>query len=274
MKFREALVDLTLHEINMVFQGADLEPITDFVPSDVGGRRRTLVEQYYANVLWDFPSSVSLAVKAYENTIEHFEDAKNRLSPDADEAASSLNATCRELIKCMEADGFTFKDGRFTSPKLHPSLIAAPTLIRLTEASITEHLEKAKAKIESGDYAGAIASAYTLVEAFLKEILVKLNVPFNRDEGDIRKLYQLAADPLTLNPKGENLESFLKSILQGLKSQLTGLYELANKGSDRHARRYNPAAHHAKLAVNVAFTLCEFLLESFEYQQQRKRKAV
>lgn len=64
-------------------------------------------------------------------------------------------------------------------------------------------------------------------------------------------------------------------ILQGLKSQVSGLYELANKASDRHARRYNPARHHAKLAVNAAFTLCEFLLDSLTYQQERiTRKAV
>ena len=52
--------------------------------------------------------------------------------------------------------------------------------------------------------------------------------------------------------------------------QATGLYELANKASDRHTRRYNPARHHAKLAANSTVTLCEFLLESLEYQQQRK----
>jgi hypothetical protein len=77
------------------------------------------------------------------------------------------------------------------------------------------------------------------------------------------------AEPLNLNPKGENLESYLKTNLQGLRNQISGFFELANKASDRHARRYNPARHHAKLAVNAAFTLCEFLLDSFEYQQKR-----
>jgi hypothetical protein len=50
------------------------------------------------------------------------------------------------------------------------------------------------------------------------------------------------------------------------------LFEVANKASDRHARRYSPAPHHAKLAVNVAFTLCEFLLESHEYQKKREER--
>jgi hypothetical protein len=97
-----------------------------------------------------------------------------------------------------------------------------------------------------------------------------LDVTFNENEGDIRKLYQLAADPLNLNPKGETIESFIKNILQGLRSQIAGFYELANKASDRHARRYNPARHHAKLAANSTVTFCEFLLDSLEYQQQRR----
>jgi hypothetical protein len=57
------------------------------------------------------------------------------------------------------------------------------------------------------------------------------------------------------------------AILDGLQKQSGGLFELANKANDRHARRDNPAKHHAKLVVNAAFTLCEFLLESYEYQQ-------
>ena len=63
------------------------------------------------------------------------------------------------------------------------------------------------------------------------------------------------------------MENYLKAILDGLQKQVGGLFQLANKASDRHARRYNPAKHHAKLAVNAAFTLCEFLLESYECRQ-------
>ncbi|MBK8189185.1 MAG: abortive infection family protein [Vampirovibrionales bacterium] len=146
------------------------------------------------------------------------------------------------------------------------------SLISLDKEYITEHIEKARTKIDAGDCAGAITSAYTLVEGFLKELLKQTQTSYRRDEGDIRELYKLVSEPLNLNPKGENLESYLKNILQGLKSQISGLYELANKASDRHARRYNPARHHAKLAVNAAFCLCEFLLDSYNYQRERAER--
>jgi hypothetical protein len=160
----------------------------------------------------------------------------------------------------------------FAIRSIRSAVLAAPSLVKLSEESITEHIAKAKRKIEAGDSAGAITSAYTLVEEFLKQLLRKTGTAFNESEGDIRALYKLAAVPLNLAPKNESLETHLKTILEGLQRQIGGLYEVANKASDRHARRYNPAPHHARLAVNVAFTLCEFLLESYEYQQKREER--
>jgi hypothetical protein len=160
----------------------------------------------------------------------------------------------------------------FVVRSLRSAIVASPSLIKLSEESITEHVAKAKRKIEAGDPAGAIASAYTLVEEFLKLLLRKTRIAFNENEGDIRALYKLLAEPLHLAPKNDTLESYLKAILEGLQRQIGGLFELANKASDRHARKYNPASHHARLAVNVSFTLCEFLLESYEYQQKREER--
>jgi hypothetical protein len=48
--------------------------------------------------------------------------------------------------------------------------------------------------------------------------------------------------------------------------------ELTNKAGDRHNRVYKPQKHHAKLAVNCAFSICEFVLESFYYQQGKQEK--
>lgn len=160
----------------------------------------------------------------------------------------------------------------FSIRPLGAATLPTPALLALTEASLAEHVAKARQKIDAGDHAGAITSAYTLVESFLKVLLRRLGVTFNEDEGDIRKLYALVAEPMNLSPSGTTLESYLKTILQGLKHQVSGLYELANKASDRHDRRYDPGRRHAKLAVNAAFVLCEFLLDSFEAQQARKAR--
>lgn len=263
-EFRELLVGYTLREIEMTFDAGGLSPREGYQPT-VSGQRRGLVEAYYADLDFTSVSDVRKLLAAYEEVIENLTTLGER-NPGAD------NVTRNSLLRRMERDGFRYEGGRFVSLALNATVVDAPSLVQLTEASIQEHLEKARKKITDGDPAGAIANAYTLIEEFLKQLLRKTCTAFNENEGDIRALYKLLAEPLHLAPKSESLESYLKSILEGLQRQIGGLFELANKASDRHARKYNPAPHHARLAVNAAFTLCEFLLESYEYQQKREER--
>lgn len=144
------------------------------------------------------------------------------------------------------------------------------SLITIHHGTLNEQIEKAKDKIASGDYAGAIASCYTLTEKLLKIILREEEVGFNENEGDIRKLYRDVREPLNLNPAREEITRPLKPILEGLQKLVSGINEISNKASDRHDRQYNPAAHHAKLVVNTTFAFCEFLIESRDYQNSKK----
>ena len=261
-EFREVLTGFVLRQIDMIFESADMAPRSDCVPA-VGGQRRSLVEQYYANVDFCSPGDVRKVVAA-------FEELMLQLNPSQWPDPKTRQETADKLVARMQRDGFRYENGRFLSDLLRANSLATPSLVALTEESIAEHVEKARAKIATGDSAGAITNAYTLVEEFLKEILRQTQTDFKENEGDIKSLYNSAAESLNLNPKGEHLESHLRTILQGLKSLVVGLYEVANKASDRHARKYNPAPHHAKLAVNTALTLCEFLLDSFSYQEKKK----
>jgi hypothetical protein len=265
-EFREVLVGFVLREIDMIFEAAGLNPKSDHDPQ-VNGQRRTLVEQYYVNLDFGNRADIRKLLVAYEEVIEQLQQAQDRvINPEG------VEATINSLLRRMSRDGFRYENNRFVSESLNLAIVQAPSLVQLTEASIIEHVEKARYKIETGDHAGAITSAYTLVEGFLKELLRRTSTAFNENEGDIRSLYKLVAQPLNLEPKGDHLENYLKAILDGLQKQIGGLFEVANKASDRHARRYSPAPHHAKLAVNAAFTLCEFLLESYEYQQNKDGK--
>jgi hypothetical protein len=234
----------------------------------VVGQRRTLVEQYFANMDLSNPRDVQRLLVVFEELIFRLNTSPNAKSPEVQQCIT-------KLLGRMQRDGFLFHDGKFDSPKINlaRAAVSSPLLIALTQDSIAEHIGKANSKIESGDAAGAIASAYTLVEGFLKEVFkTATGEQYKESVGDIRTLYGAVAERLNLTPKGESLESYLKAILQGSVGQIGGLYELANKASDRHARKYNPARHHAQLAVNTAFTLCEFVLASYHYQQNNKSK--
>ncbi len=69
----------------------------------------------------------------------------------------------------------------------------------------------------------------------------------------------------------KDLTDTIKQVLRGLKSIIIGLSSLRNKMSDSHAPTYEPSKHHAKLAINTAFTLCEFLLDNLEYQRDQQK---
>jgi len=266
-EFRELLVVYTLREIAMTFDAGGLTPCVAY-QSTVSGQRRSLVEAYYANLDFTSPLDVKKLLSVYEEIIENLIQVTER------QPGENHMATINGLLHRMERDGFRYEGRRFVSDAPNVSAAHAPSLMQLSEVSIQEHLEKARLKIANGDSAGAIANAYTLVEEFLKRLLRNTGTTFNENEGDIRTLYKLLAEPLHLAPKNDSLESYLKAILEGLQRQIGGLFELANKASDRHARKYNPASRHARLAVNVAFTLCEFLLESYEHQKKKEERRV
>ena len=94
-------------------------------------------------------------------------------------------------------------------------------------------------------------------------------VAYKYNEGDIRALYRLVREPLNRNPAGEGITGPLSPILEGLQKLVSGLYEVSIKASDRHARRYYPAVHHAKLAVSAAFALCELFVSSRDCKEIR-----
>ena len=173
----------------------------------------------------------------------------------------------------MEGDRYVEANPYFEVQPVLPAAIVPEGLVAISHNAVNEQISKANKRIAAGNYAGAIASSYTLTEHLLKLILREAGVVFNENEGDIRALYKLVREPLNLNPGSESIASPLKPILDGFQKLVSGLYEISNKASDRHARRYNPAAHHAKLAVNAAFALCEFLVESRDYQRGRDAHA-
>ena len=199
-----------------------------------------------------------------------------------EEAAEEFNRTLtrdgyRMVIEYgpgwMQGDEYVRGAPHFEVRPLTPATVVPSSLSSLSHEAISEQVAKANNKIEMGDFSGAIASAYTLVEHLLKLLLAENNVTHKETEGDIRALYKAVRTPLRLDPSSDSIDAALKPILDGFQKLVGGLYDIANKASDRHARKYNPAGHHAKLVVNAAFALCEFLLDSHQYQRTRDRIA-
>lgn len=141
---------------------------------------------------------------------------------------------------------------------------------KLSHQFIAEQIDKADSKIASGDYSGAITNARSLVEAVLVELESRLIAVPPSYDGDLSKLYKRVQKLLQLDPSRTDIAESLRMVLSGLSSIVAGLAPMRNRMSDAHASNYRPAKRHAKLAVNVAKTLTDFLHETFEFQNGRK----
>lgn len=141
---------------------------------------------------------------------------------------------------------------------------------RVNRAYIEEQIAKSEKKIAEGDYDGAITNARTLLEAVLLELEKLLTGKEVKNDGELPALYKRVQKELNLEPSRKDISESLKQVLSGLNSIVNGLASMRNKMSDAHAA-YKPAKHHAKLAVNAAKTMADFLFETYAYQQAKRK---
>lgn len=110
---------------------------------------------------------------------------------------------------------------------------------------------------------GAIRAARTNLESICKHICDERGKEY-RDDDDLPRLYKAAAQSLNLGAD-QHTEQVIKQILSGMHTTVGGLAGLRNALSDAHGKGKNaprPAPRHARLAVNVGFSLATFLIET------------
>lgn len=187
-----------------------------------------------------------------------------------DECAKQLNELVKhdnlEVIK----DGLYYKVRDLSGSLIRPEL-PFQKASAVTEIVIEEQINKCRDKIASGDYDGAITNARSLVEALLTSIEQELDANAPPPDGDILKAYSRVRVLLHLDPGRKDVSDALKQVLTGLATIVHGLATMRNKMSDAHGTLYRPARHHAKLAVNSAKTLADFLYETLAYQKTKKK---
>ena len=141
----------------------------------------------------------------------------------------------------------------------------------LTHEFISQQLDKSKERLERGDFDGAITNARSLLEAVLSALERKYDPEPPDYDGNLLKLYKRVQQHLNLTPGQKDLTDCLRQILSGLASVVHGLATLRNRMSDSHVVTYRAEEHHARLAVNCARTMAQFLFDTSEYQQERER---
>lgn len=190
-------------------------------------------------------------------------------TPTHDECIGKLNELLAfekvQLVK--EGPGYKVRslDGTLIEAEAIPEDLPAASA-----ASIEEQIKKCRAKIEGGDFDGAITNARALIEHLLLAIEAELSAETPPAfDGDLGRLFNRVRTLLNLDPSRKDISDALRQVITGLASIIQGLATLRNKMSDSHGTTYKPARHHAKLAVNCAMTLADFLFETKAYQQAK-----
>jgi hypothetical protein len=149
-----------------------------------------------------------------------------------------------------------------------PTTVPVEEALKVLDAEHVLALWRKALSRVSGDPAGAITAARTLLESTCKLILDDQKSEYD-GTADLPALYRCVADRLNMSPS-QHTEVVFKQILGGCKTVVEGLGALRNRVGDAHGhgrRGFAPEGRHAALAVNLAGSVAAFLAET----AQRKR---
>ena len=115
--------------------------------------------------------------------------------------------------------------------------------------------------VENGEYDSAITKSRTLLEeVFCFVIEKKQKEPSQK--GDIKKLYKQVKELYNMHSDA-GMDKRINELLSGLEKIIDAIAEMRNKNSDAHGvgqKRINISEHHARLFVNSAMTMADFIL--------------
>ncbi len=139
--------------------------------------------------------------------------------------------------------------------------VVAPTIKIIDRAYIASISERSLKDIADKNYDSAITKSRTLLEeVFCYVIEKKGETP--TDSGDIGKLYNQVKQLYNMH-QDKDIDKRVNGLLSGLEKILSSIAEMRNKESDSHgvgAKRISIAEHHARLFVNSAMTMADFVL--------------
>ena len=139
--------------------------------------------------------------------------------------------------------------------------IDIPNINIIDRDYIKNFSERAMKDIDDGNLDSAITKSRTILEeTFCYVIEIKNQTP--SDSGDIGKLYKQVKELYNMHADKE-MDVRINKLLSGLEKIVSGLAEMRNNGSDSHGlgnKRINISSYHARLAVNSAITMAEFIL--------------
>lgn len=190
--------------------------------------------------------------------------------------AFSIDATYQEIFdKCIQ---FLQKSNGSEIPPHMPKIeiyytipifkmetgvvaIDVPAIMNVDRPYIKDITARAVIDIENSNFDSAITKSRTLLEeTFCYVIELKGEMPTT--SGSIGDLYTQVKKLYNMH-QSKDIDNRINSLLKGLEKIVSAIAEMRNNNSDVHGvgqKRYNIEAHHARLFVNSAATMADFIL--------------
>jgi len=139
--------------------------------------------------------------------------------------------------------------------------VTTPEVKNIDNEYIKSISDRAMIDVINGDYDSAFTKSRTLLEEVFCYVIEKKNVT-PTTHGDIGQLYKQVKDLYSMHTD-KKLDRQLNTLLSGLEKIVSSIAELRNKESDAHgvgSKRVPLCEHHARLLVNSAMIMSEFIL--------------
>lgn len=139
--------------------------------------------------------------------------------------------------------------------------IDTPAIACVNREYIKDIAGRANRDVDNGEFDSAITKARTLLEEVFCHVIEKKREEPS-DKGDIGKLYNQVKTLYNMH-QAKDIDKRINSLLSGLEKILTAIKEMRNEVSDSHGvgnRRIALEEHHARLFVNSAMTMADFIL--------------
>lgn len=143
--------------------------------------------------------------------------------------------------------------------------VTAPAVKTIDRSYIIGLSERAMKDVAEGSFDSAITKSRTLLEEVFCYVIEKKGEEPS-ESGDIGKLYSQVKSLYSMH-QSKDMDKRINGLLSGLEKILSAIAEMRNKGSDSHGvgtKRINIAEHHARLFVNSAMTMADFILSVSE----------
>jgi hypothetical protein len=269
---REKLVGSTLGEIGDLFGSEGLTADLDYEPQ-VGGQRRTYVEQFYVRIDWTNWDHVRRFLRVVEGVLGIYR-AQEVNGPTYEDSIAHARIQLEQLLA---RDGLVIDENGSIRPKWE--VITQQTIQALPdESAIPGHLQRMWNAVEERPEQ-AIGAAKDAIEATTKHALDALSVERTGRE-DLQELIRttqssLKLHPTTVAPDAKGAEPIIKA-LGALATIAVKVDELRNLYGDGHGQPKRIAGlspRHARLVARCADAYVGMILDTLDDPRAPWKKA-